>query len=378
MRMLPLLCWCAIAAAPAADGLQRADAEALLAEAQTWLLTQAQPTGALVPGNTFTLGITAFTAGALAMKPSAVAPTAPELTKAVAFVAGFKQKDGGVYVPDEGLGVYSTSLALILASRLAETERQGLDVTAMQNYLFAQQNPDATALGGGGIGYGDKGKSFEDLSNTGYAIQALKTSGVPANDPHMQAAIAFLERCQDLSAVNKQPWVKNSGGGVYGPQDAKRSWEKGDESQSARWTPSGTMTYELISSYLTLDLKPDDPRVQAALGWVRQNYGFDANPGMGPGKEAQGLFHAYALSSTTFALLGTGSLDLPNGRSADWRVDLYHALATRAQHSDLPGGKRGAFWINSSARWAEGIPALCTAYAVRALKGLLAEQAPGH
>jgi squalene-hopene/tetraprenyl-beta-curcumene cyclase len=369
---------CLVLALGAGEGPPRAAVEALLAEAQAWSLSNQQPSGALVPGNAFCVGITALAAGALVSPPRGVPADHPVLAKALDYVLSFKQRDGGVYTLDEGLGVYSTSLAMLLAMRLPIEVRTRFDIPAMQRYLFAQQNPENGELGQGGIGYGDKGRGSEDLSNTGYALQALKASGIPADDPRMKAALAFVERCQDLSAVNKQPWVKNSGGGVYGPQEAARSWEKADESQSARWTPSGNMTYELISSYLTLDLSPDDQRVQAAVAWLRDNYGFDANPGMGAGKEAQGLFHSYALAGTTFGLLGLRTLSVKGDREVDWRSDLFAALTQRAQHVELSGGRKGAWWINSTARWAEGMPCLCTAYAVRALNSILAEaQAPG-
>src|SRR5271170_3591598 len=299
---------CLVLALGASEGPPRAEVEALLAEAQTWSLSNQQPSGALVPGNAFCVGITALAAGALVSPPRGVPADQAAMAKAIDYVLSFKQSDGGIYTKDEGLGVYSTSLALLLAMRLPIEVRTRFDIPAMQRYLFAQQNPESGELGQGGIGYGDKGKGSEDLSNTGYALQALKSSGIPADDARMKAALAFVERCQDLSAVNQQPWVKNTGGGVYGPQEAARSWEKADESQSARWTPSGNMTYELISSYLTLDLSPDDQRVQAAVAWLRANYGFDANPGMGAGKEAQGLFHSYALAGTTYGLLGLSTL----------------------------------------------------------------------
>ncbi len=363
---------CLVLALGAADGPPRAEVEALLRQAQAWSLANQLPSGALAPGNAFLVGITALAAGALVSPPHGVPLDHPTVVKAIDYVLSFKQRDGGIYTRDEGLGVYSTSLALLLAMRLPPEARGRFDVPAMQRYLFAQQNPETGELGGGGIGYGDKGRGFEDLSNTSYALQALKVSGLPADDPRMKEALAFVQRCQDLSAVNKQPWVKNSGGGVYGPQEAARSWEKADETQSARWTPSGNMTYELISSYLTLDLSPSDPRVQAALDWLRSNYGFDANPGMGPGKQAQGLFHSYALSGTTFGLLGVGTLTVKGERQVDWRSDLFAALKSRAQIVDLGGGRQGAWWINSTARWAEGMPCLCTAYAMRALNSILA------
>jgi squalene-hopene/tetraprenyl-beta-curcumene cyclase len=337
----------------------------LAARAQSWLVGQAQPDGALQPSNVFRLGVTALAAQALVDEPLALPADHPAVAGAARFLARHRQADGGVYDPDEGLGVYGTSLALQFAVKLPASARAGLDVAAMQAYLLRQQNGDAASVGAGGIGYGDKGQGSEDVSNTTYALRALRASGVSAEDPRMRAAMAFLERCQDLSTVNRAPWVRNSGGGVYGPQDAARSWATGDETQAGRWTPSATMTYALISGYLTLDLAPDDPRVVAALRWIGANYGFDRNPGMGPGKEAQGLFHAYALAGTVFDRLPQAEIQRPDGTVADWRSDLLAALSQRAQATAT-----GAYWINSAPRWGEGMPHLCTAYALRTLKVL--------
>jgi squalene-hopene/tetraprenyl-beta-curcumene cyclase len=351
----------------AAEVPTRAEVTALLDQAQAWSVAQTQPDGGLLPGKTFRLGITAFVAGALVTAP---AVDSPAITAAVAYVAKHRQPDGGVYDADEGLGCYGTSLALLLASRLPPAQAGAFDVPAMQRYLFGNQNTTAGSLGQGGIGYGDQGKGFEDLSNTGYALQALRASGIPAQDERMQAALQFLQRCQDLSTVNSQPWVTNSGGGVYGPQDATRSWAKGDESQAPRYTPSGTMTYELLSSYLVLDLKADDPRVAAAVQWVTAHYGFDANPGLKPEQSLQGLFHSYALAGSAFELLAQAHLTLPAGQTVDWRADLFAALRQRAQMATLANGQSGAFWINSAARWGEGLPHLCTGYAIRSLKAI--------
>lgn len=346
--------------------------DALIDRAQAWLLTQGQRDGALVPGTTFTVGITAFAASGLAARPHAIDPGQPVLAAAVRYVQRFRQPDGGVYAPDEGLGCYGTSLALILASRLPDAGRPGFDVPAMQRYLLGLQNSETGKPGSGGIGYGDKGPGFEDLSNTSYAIQALRTSGMPASSPEMQAALGFLQRCQDLKSVNPAGWVAGagSGGGVYGPQEATRSWEKRDATQSARWTPSGSMTYSLISSYLALDLKPGDRRVDAAIGWLGANWGFDANPGMGPGREQQGLYHLHALAATAFDLLGSPTVTLPDGRQVDWRADLWTAVSARANPVALPDGRSGAYWINTAPRWAEDTPALCTTYALTALKAV--------
>lgn len=239
-----------------------------------------------------------------------------------------KQPDGEVYDPNEGLGVRHQPGPAAGGAPAGGCPRRSRP--AGQRYLFAQQNGEAGSPGQGG-------KGSKDLSNTGYALQALRASGVPAQDAHLQAALAFLQRCQDLSAVNPAPWAKNSGGEVYGPQEAARSWESGDESQSPRWTPSGTMIDELISSYLLLDLAHDDPRVQAAVAWLRRNYGFAANPSMRPGRGRQGLYHLHALAGTALGLASAPAFPLPSGGSAN----LFAVVAAEAQHAPLPGGGEG-------------------------------------
>lgn len=355
----------------AAEPPPPAEVAGLIDRAQAWLASRAQPDGALTEGGVFTLGITGLAAGALVAEPRALPADHPAIAGAIRLLAAHRQPDGGIYQPDEGIGNYTTSVALLFAAALPSPQRDAFDITAMQNYLFGLQNGDAASPGRGGIGYGaDKPAGSEDLSNTAYAVQALRASGVPASDPRLQAALGFLQRCQDLKSVNAAAWVQDSGGGAYGPQDAARSWESRASGGVPRHVPTGSMTYALISTYLMLDIRAGDPRVEAAVGWMAANYGFDGNPGMGAGRQLQGLFHSHALAGRALGLLGRDALELPDGRRADWRADLYAALAARAQGVDLADGTRGALWMNSEQRWGEGLPHLCTTYAIAALKAI--------
>ena len=79
------------------------------------------------------------------------------------------------------------------------------------------------------------------------------------------------------------------------------------------------MTYQLIKSYIYLDLTPNDPRVLAALNWVRSNYQFDVNPGMPSGQAQEGLFYYYQTMAKTFDLLQTSTLTTSAGTQVDWR-----------------------------------------------------------
>lgn len=350
-----------------------AEVDALIDKAQNYLLAQAQPNGAFVPGQKFILGISGLAAEALASQPRGIPATDPRIAKTVELLSGFQQPDGGVYDPSEGVGNYTTSIALMLWTTTGTGKTDA--VAKAQNYIFGLQNTDAANPCRGGIGYGSKGPGFEDLSNTSFAIQALRASGVPASDPRMQEALRFLERCQDLSSINKLPWARDSGGAVYSPDESKAdgSWNRqppkpGDP--PPKLAPYASMTYALISTYVVLDLKPDDPRVAAALGWVKANWTFDRNPGMvnsekKPTADQQGLFYYYRAAAKTFDLIQAGPLELKDGRKVDWRRDLFDAISKRAR---IEGDT--AKWVNEQERWAEDMPALATSYVLKSLKSI--------
>ena len=349
------------------------EVDALIAKASAFILAQAQPNGALVPGAKYVLGVTGLAAEALAAKPNATATSDPKLAKALAFVNGFRQPDGGVYDPAEGLGNYCPAIALLLWSTSGSADPAA--VTAAQNYIWGLQNRTEDSPAAGGIGYGSKGPGHEDLSNTSFAVQALRASGVPANEPRMQQALKFLERCQDLSSVNKLPWAQaggSSGGAVYSPEESKASgsWDRNPPKAGEappKLTPYGSMTYALISTYIILDLKRDDPRVAAALNWAKANYQFDRNPGIVKKDGQEGLFYYYRLVAKTYDLLDLGSFQLNDGSTVDWRGDLFAALSKRAR---IEGGQ--ASWTNPADRWAEDSPVLVTGYVLKALKNLRA------
>ncbi len=350
-----------------------AEVDALIDKAQNYILSQAQPNGAFVPGQKFVLGISVLAAEALACAPKAIPASDPRLTRTLAYVNGFRQGDGGVYDPGEGLGNYNTSIALMLWTATGTAEPAA--ITGAQNYLFGLQNADPASPNKGGIGYGSKGPGWEDLSNTSWAIAALRGSGVPSSDPRMQEALKFLSRCQDLSSVNKLPWARDSGGAVYSPDESKAdgSWNRETPKSGEvppKLEPYGSMTYALISSYVVLDLKPDDPRVAAALGWIKANWTFVKNPGMvnsekKPKADQQGLFYYYRVAAKTFEHLHAGPFELKDGRLVDWRRELFDAIVARAR---IEGGT--AQWNNDQDRWGEGVPVLTTSYVLRSLKGL--------
>ena len=345
----------------------KAEIEQVLEKSQLWLAAQQQPNGAFAPGAKFALGITGMAVDALQSAPAYLPKGGKEVDLALKFLWDHQQTNGGVYTEDEGLGNYNTSLALMA---MATTDRLEAERTKrMQDYLFGSQNVDPKSVAFGGMGYGSRGEGNEDLSNTGFAIEALRRSGVPASDPHLQRALEFLEHCQDLSSHNDKPWAGNSGGGVYSPDESKAggSWNPESNEPTPKLEPYGSMTYQLISSYIALDLKPGDPRLDAAYKWVTANYVFDRNPGMPEGKQQQGLLYYYMTMAKTFDLLNVTEVETATGKH-DWRRDLFEAIKSRAAKANLPDGSECLIWINSADRWAEGMPHVTGPYLIRALK----------
>ena len=100
-------------------------------------------------------------------------------------------------------------------------------------------------------------------------MTALRASGIPADHPAMLRALKFVERCQNTT-TNDMGWAGTDGGGVYAPHQSKAggSWNDEQQAQSAvdeamrsnSLNSYGSMTYNLLTSYLVLDLDAQDPR----------------------------------------------------------------------------------------------------------------------
>jgi squalene-hopene/tetraprenyl-beta-curcumene cyclase len=353
----------------------KAEVETLIDQAQTWLLSKQQPDG-LFGKEEFGLGITGLATEALASGPHGVPASDEHIAKALKLLISNQQPDGGIYTKEAGLGNYCTSLTIMAISAAGQAEAQKAVVEKGRDYLFKLQRTakDDKDIKAGGLGYDPSdGPGHEDVPNTAMGVAGLKAAGVPASDPHMQAALKFLERCQNLSTVNQAPWNTNDGGAVYSPDEsqANGSYEtEGDKANpTKKLTSTGSMTYSLISSYVALDLKQDDPRVSSALNWCKQNYRFDANPGMIAGKEHEGLLYYYMMMGKTMRVCGIKQLELADGKKADWRADLFASIKAHAKQVPV-GDKQGAMFMNDAQRWGEGFPHLATAYIIKALKDI--------
>jgi hypothetical protein len=156
------------------------DLPSLRRRATAWLLGQQRDDGRLTPGDQFAVGITALGALALAA-PGGLAPDHAAIRKALAFVRGRRQAEGGFYDPKDGHALYGTSLALQLFAATGETA----GVAEATAFVLGKQNA-GDACGDGG--FAADGHGLPDLHATTAAIDGLVSGGIDPRDAHLQAA----------------------------------------------------------------------------------------------------------------------------------------------------------------------------------------------
>jgi squalene-hopene/tetraprenyl-beta-curcumene cyclase len=217
----------------------------------------------------------------------------------------------------------------------------------------------------GGAGYGRNGRP--DLSNTQMMLEAFYDAGLSPDDPVFQKALAFLQRAQNLKAVNPNEWAADDGGFVYTPANGGESFASEDAGEgrygeivpdgAARSLRSyGSMTYAGFKSLLYAGLSPDDLRVRAAFDWIRTHFTFDENPGLGQ----QGLYYYYHAMARALRVAQQDVITDEDGSARHWRTEMVDAILSRQRDEGS--------WINDADRWMEGDPELVTIYAILALQ----------
>ena len=334
----------------------QADANQLTAKAVAFLRSRQAEDGSW-SGDRNEPGITALVVTAL-LRSGRVTPFEPTATKALGYLEQFVSPEGGL--PEVSHANYATSIALMAFQEANRNGQYDETIRAGQGFLKGKQWDESEGKGPddafyGGAGYGGR-SDRPDLSNTTFMLEALHDTGLPPDDPAFQKALLFLSRSQNLdSEFNDQPWADkvNDGGFIYTPANGGSS--VAGEAPGGGLRSYGGMTYAGFKSLLYAGLTEDDPRVKAALGFIRANYTLEENPGLGQ----QGLYYYYQAFAKALAAFGQPMLTDAEGKSHDWRAELVAALAERQ-------GPRGE-WVNPADRFMEGDPNLVTAYALLAL-----------
>lgn len=294
-----------------------------------------------------------------ALVRSGRSPDDPAVAKGYAYLLGSVQPDGGIYTTGSFYRNYETSTSLLALAAANRDGKYDKLIKRAEEFLKGIQwdeseDVDPADPNYGGAGYGSQKRP--DLSNTSFFLDALKSAGVKEDDPAMQKALVFVSRCQNLeSPYNTTPFAtSNPDGGFYYTPAA------GGESKAGE-TPEGglrsyaNMTYAGLKSMLYAGVDRDDPRVKAAIEWIRKHYDLKTNPGLG----GQGLYYYYHVFAKALDALAEDTFTDAGGTEHDWRKELAAELANRQQ----PDGS----WVNPVTRWYEGDPNLVTAYALLAL-----------
>ncbi|MGE3181710.1 MAG: hypothetical protein AB7N71_08775, partial [Phycisphaerae bacterium] len=219
----------------------------------------------------------------------------------------------------------------------------------------------------GGAGYGFRKRP--DLSNTQIMLDALADSGLPKDDPAYKKALVFIERCQMRGESNDQAFAKGSsqGGFIYTAADGGSS-KAGtiDISGHSELRSYGSMTYAGLKSMIYAGLDRNDPRVQAAIEWVKNNWSLNHNANMPPAQAKEGIYYYYMTLARALAAYGQDVIRETNGNNHHWRLELLEKLAEK-QRDD-------GSWVNDADRWMEGIPELATAYSLISLHAIAGSQ----
>jgi len=338
----------AIFAYPAAYGAGEIDAElkgeikASIDRGLKWLRDQQAEDGSYLHHP----GMTALAASAFMRSPRHYTEAdGPFVGKAIEYLVSLAKPDGAIY--DKDMPNYNTSVSLMALVQTKNPEYKDIAGRARQYIMILQTDegegyaPDDKMYGG--IGYG--GDLRPDMSNLQFSLKALKESGVSDDAEVWEKAIKFIERCQNRSESNDQPWAGDDGGFAYSPGDSKAGGTRS----------YGTMTYAGVLSFIYANVDKNDDRVQAAVRWIKDNYTLEENPPIG----GQGLYYYYHTMSKALSVYGEPIITDSNGVQHNWYEELARKL--------LELQKEDGSWVNEQDRWMESMPLLTTAYAILAL-----------
>ncbi len=283
----------------------------------------------------------------------------PMVAKGLAYLEKHVQTDGGIYRTDSPHRNYDTCIAMVVFAQANGDGKYQTIVDGAERFVKGIQwdegeGKDPSDMFYGGAGYGSH--SRPDLSNTAFLIDALKSVGNPEDDEAIQKALIFVSRCQNLeSPDNSSPFAAKIGDGGFYYTVADGGESKAGTEPNGGLRSYGSMTYAGLKSMIYAGLSQDDPRVKAAVSFLRKHYSLADNPGVGQ----QGLFYYYQTMAKALDALGEAKFADDSGVQHDWKRELIVKLSELQQ----PDGS----WVNPTTRWMEGDPNLVSGYALMAL-----------
>ena len=353
-----------------------ADAQKLIDRGLTYLKTQQKPDGGW-QNETQPPAVTAIVLKAFVQDGKYDAST-DFVKKGYDKLLGYQLENGGIY--KDLLANYNTAIAVsALAAADDPSFKPRIDkaVAYLKGLQWTENTPGAGPGGEkitddkhlwyGGWGYGRKGRP--DGSNLQLALDALHDAGLKPDDPAFKASIKFIQRMQNQSETNDQPWTGDDGGFVYTPANNGESMAGEIKAADGRrgLRSYGSMTYAGLKSMMYAGLTKDDPRVRAAWDWITKNWTLEENPGMkasDPSQAQHGLYYYFHTLARALNAYDQPTISDSSGNAHDWRVELIAKLSSLQ--------KEDGSWAGDK-RWMEDNPVLVTSYAVLALQEAIAD-----
>ena len=361
---------------PASAPESKPDISASISRGHRWLLSKQNPDGGFgasefVPEKGSDVGLSAFALYALARTAAAGdSNSAQVIERAEKFLLAIQQPSGAFVDPrDPSLQNYKTSVAVLALLTLGH-DKHAEPIHRAVAHLKGLQFDEGKKVSHkdwqyGGVGYGSD-PTRPDLSNHGFASEALASAGISGADDFWYRAQLFVARCQNAPTVDPVLAEAKVGttsdlGFRYAPTATRGNSESIDG--GTVFSSYGSMTYMGLKSLLYANVKKDDPRVKGAFAWIAKNFTVKENPGMATVKEPlrgqQGLFYYYQTMAKALSVYGEAVVTDEKGVRHDWARELGEHLASIQK----PDG----FWDNPAERWMEGIELLDTSYALVAL-----------
>jgi squalene-hopene/tetraprenyl-beta-curcumene cyclase len=301
------------------------------------------------------------------------------------YLAAMVRPDGDIDPGRYGLTypVHTAAAAVIILSRPDEANHRARD--AWLSYLRQQQLAESLGWKPVDIDYG--GWSYAksppqkpapgvpispmiaaNLSSTVCALNALRAAGCANDDPAIQKAMQFVERCQNFTPESTNADDRYDDGGfffVQGDAGRNKAGVAGIDGRGReRYFSYGSTTSDGLRALVDCGLSRENPRVTAARRWLEEHFRADTHPGT-YAKEREGnrdALYFYYCASAVQAFERCGAV------RARWGVAFANELLRR-QRSD-------GSWQNSAVDVREDDPLVATSLAIIALAGCRESQTP--
>lgn len=296
----------------------------------------------------------------------------PWMRNPLEYIVKLQKKDGAIYDENSKAPTknYVTSLSMIALSATKDPIYKDV-IEKGKKFLIKIQVDEGEGYDKdkdyhwGGIGYG--GDQRPDLSNLHIALEALTDAGLDKNHEVFKKALVFVERCQDKEGNKYFDTGNAEGGFAYSvdlPTNKNLPTDKSiSKNKENIVIPYGSMTFAGIKTLIFCSVDLDDEKLTAALNWVEKNFSVDKHPGMQKGDIA--IYYYYYTLAKALNMLEKSDATILEKRKIQWKVLLAKKLLERQQ-------KDGS-WVNKEKKYMEGVPVLCSAYAMNALN-LIYEQ----